>query len=105
MKATPTNREELHDLLVELLGNNHVYYDPPETVKMKYPAIVYHKNHIVNRYAGGTIYNKNYTYTVTLIDENPDSEIIDKILELPFCKHNQNFTTDGMHHDVFTIKY
>lgn len=105
MRATPTNKDELDELLVEILGSNNVYYDPPEKIKMKYPAIVYYRNHISNRYAGGIVYNKNYTYTVTLIDEDPDSEIVDKILDLPYCKHNQHYTADGMHHDVFTIKY
>ena len=105
MLQTPTNREGLNDLLVETLGNNHVYFDPPESIKLKYPAIVYHKNHISTRYAGGIAYSNIHTYTVTLIDEYPDSEVITKLLNLPYCKHNQSYQSNGMYHDVFTIKF
>ena len=35
------SRLELHALLVELLGSTNVYYEPPETLKMSYPAIRY----------------------------------------------------------------
>ena len=105
MQATPTNREELHDLLVETLGSKYVYFDPPESVKMKYPAIVYHKNRIGNTYAGNSIYQNTYTYTITFIDEYPDSEVILKILNLPYCKHDQSYQSNGMYHDVFTIKF
>ena len=102
---TPTNREELHDLLVDILGSNHVYYDPPESVKIRYPAIVYHMNHISNRYANSRIYNNTFTFTATLIDEDPESEIVEKMLSIPYCKHNQHYQSNGMTHDVFTIKF
>ena len=75
-----SNRESLHDLLVELLGSPNVYFDPPENLKMKYPAI-------------------------TIIDEDPDSEIIDRISQLPMCTYEQQFTSNGMNHIVFIINY
>ena len=34
-------RNDLQKLLVEVLGSKNVYFQPPESVKMKYPAIVY----------------------------------------------------------------
>ena len=39
-------RIELQSKLEELLGSRQVYYQPPETVKMEYPAIVYSKSNI-----------------------------------------------------------
>ena len=105
MNETPTNRDELHDLLVDVLGSDNVYFDPPEKIKIKYPAIVYHKNHITNRYASNKVYSNSYTYTLTLIDEYPDSEVIDKLSNLPYCKHNQSYSSNGMFHEVFTIKF
>lgn len=103
--TTPMNREELHDLLVEVLGNNHVYFDPPEGIKMKYPAIVYHRSNISSTFADDSPFKHTFIYTVTLIDEDPDSDILLKLLDLPMCKHDQHFTSGGMNHDVFTIKY
>ena len=37
-------RLELQSKLEEILGSRQVYYQPPETVKMEYPAIVYRQN-------------------------------------------------------------
>lgn len=34
-------RLELQNKLEELLGSRHVYFQPPESVKMEYPAIKY----------------------------------------------------------------
>ena len=102
--TTPTNREELHDMLEEILGNNHVYFDPPEGFRMKYPAIVYHRNIINSDHADNVPYKHTFTYTVTLIDEDPDSETLSRMINIPTCKHNNHFTSAGMNHDVFTIK-
>lgn len=105
MMQTPTNRNELHDILVEILGSNHVYFDPPEKFKMAYPAIVYYKNPVKSTFADDKPYKHTHGYTVTLIDEDPDSEIFDKMIELPMCIHDNHFTSNGMNHDVFIINF
>ena len=40
------NRLELHEILVDALGSRNVYYQPPENIKITYPAIVYSKTDI-----------------------------------------------------------
>ena len=45
------SRPELQTKLEELLGNRNVYYQPPESVKIEYPAIVYSKIRIDTRSA------------------------------------------------------
>ena len=42
------DRLALHELLCEKLGSRNVYFQPPESIKMKYPAIVYSRNRIEN---------------------------------------------------------
>ena len=42
------SRERLSAILHEVLGSDNVYYQPPESVKMKYPAIVYTRDSIDN---------------------------------------------------------
>lgn len=97
------DRENLHDVLVKILGSPHVYFNPPEGLNLKYPAIVYHRNKISHKCADDVPYIKSVSYTVTVIDDDPDSEIVDKMSELPSCEHSTNFTSDGMNHDVFII--
>ena len=100
-----TSREELHDLLVEALGKSNVYFDPPENIKMKYPAIVYHRNNIKNTFADDIPYKQTYSYSVTLIDDDPDSEVLPRIASLPMCTYEQHYTSNGMNHDVFIINF
>lgn len=47
-------RIELQSKLEELLGSRQVYYQPPETVKMEYPAIVYSKSNVKTTSANDT---------------------------------------------------
>lgn len=98
-------RLELHEKLVEVLGSRNVYFQPPASIKMKYPAIVYERNDIVNRHANNQVYNRRMAYTVTIIDTNPDSEIVVKLSQLPMCSYDRHFESDNLNHDVFTLHY
>lgn len=97
------SRLKLHEVLCETLGSRHVYYSPPPSVQMKYPAIVYSLNGIDNDFANDGIYNQSMSYTVTLIDKNPDSEFISKLSKLPMTRFNRAYVSDNLNHYVFTI--
>lgn len=99
------NRLKLHELLCETLGSRQVYFQPPESVKMKYPAIVYSRNRIDNEHADDDVYMQSPSYSVTVIDKNPDREIVDKVSCLPMCRFDRHFTADNLNHDTFTIYY
>lgn len=99
------NRPNLQTVLEELLGSRNVYYQPPESVKMKYPAIVYSRKNIVNTYADDKIYKQGTAYEITVIDEDPDSEIVEKVSRLRYCRFDRHFVSDNLNHDVFTLHY
>lgn len=98
-------RLELHEILCNLLGTRNVYYQPPESVKMKYPAIVYSRDDIVNTPANNGVYKQDRKYQLTVIDPDPDSEIVNKVSLLPMCIFDRHFKSDNLNHDVFTICY
>lgn len=98
-------RLELHEILCNLLGTRNVYYQPPESVKMKYPAIVYSRDDIVNTPANNSVYKQDRKYQLTVIDPDPDSEIVSKVSLLPMCIFDRHFKSDNLNHDVFTICY
>lgn len=98
-------RVDLQNTLEELLGSRNVYYQPPESLKMNYPAIVYARKTIDNSYANNSVYKQNYAYEITVIDKNPDSEIVNKISKLPTCRFDRHFKSDNLNHDVFTLYY
>jgi len=97
------SRLELHEELVKALGSRNVYFQPPESIKMKYPAIVYERNDIKNKHGDDDIYLQCYQYKVTVIDYDPDSEIIKRISRIKMSRFNRHFVSDGLNHDVFTI--
>ena len=96
-------RLELHEVLCVALGSRHVYYQPPESVKMEYPAIVYSRNSIENTFAENSVYKQDHQYQVIVIDKDPDSEIVAAISKLPMCQFVRHYEADNLNHDVFTI--
>lgn len=98
-----SSRLELHEILKSVIGNNNVYYQPPESIKMNYPAIVYSRENIPHRNADNLTYNTNHVYTVTVIDQNPDSDIVERVSKLPQTRFIRHFTNDRLNHDVFQI--
>ena len=72
---------------------------------MNYPAIVYARKTIDNSYANNSVYKQNYAYEITVIDKNPDSEIVNKVSKLPTCRFDRHFKSDNLNHDVFTLYY
>lgn len=97
------SRLELHEILCGILGSRNVYYQPPASVQMKYPAIVYSRKKIDNLHANNAVYKQSNSYEVTVIDEDPDSEVVKKVSMLPACVHERYFTSDNLNHDVFTL--
>lgn len=99
------SRPNLQTMLETLLGSRNVYYNPPESVKMKYPAIVYARKNIDNLHANDSVYKQLTSYEVTVIYSNPDSEIVAKVSKLPTCKFDRHFKSANLNHDVFTLYY
>ena|ERR1035437_6660885 len=96
-------RLELQAILLELLGSNSVYFQPPETVQMEYPCIVYRRDLIRTNFADDIPYRILKRYQVTVIDRDPDSDIPDKVGKLPMCSFNRFFTADELNHDIFNL--
>lgn len=100
-----SDRLNLQTELETILGSRNVYFQPPSSVRMQYPAIVYSRKDIEKRSANDGVYQKLPSYEVILIDKNPDSKFVDKILELPYCSFDRHYESDNLNHDVFTLYY
>ena len=82
-----------------------MYFQPPSSVSMKYPAIVYSLNDVVNNHANNSVYSQSIAYTVTVIDKNPDSEYVKKVSKLPLCSFDRHYTANNLNHDVYTLYF
>ena len=97
------SRLELHEKLCELLGSRNVYFHPPASVVMKYPCIRYRRYAIDNVPADNLPYLQFHGYELTVIDKNPDSEIVKAVSKLSSCRFNRHYYADNLNHDVFVI--
>lgn len=98
-------REELQEFLEEFLGSRNVYFQPPPSIKMNYPAIVYSLSEIQNRPANNSVYSQQIAYQITIIDDDPDSDISNRFSYLPLCRFNRFYTSDNLNHFVYTLYY
>ena len=100
-----SSRIELQELLETILGSRNVYFQPPPTVRMQYPAIVYSKKDIKDLFADNTKYKRSVAYTLIVIDPDPDSIVSEKISNLKNCSFDRHYTSDNLNHDVYTLFY
>ena len=104
-----SRRLKLHNILCEILGcpneglDCRAYFQPPTSVKMNYPAIVYGLDSIENTYANDGVYLSYRKYSVTVIDKDPDSPLVGKVATLPTCRFIRHYEKDNLNHDVFEI--
>lgn len=100
------NRASLQLKLCALLGSDNVYFQPPETIKLKYPCIVYEKSKKALTYANNKVYGNIDSYTITSIYKSVSENISDKILEtFSMISHDRTFKSDNLYHDVFQLFY
>lgn len=98
-------RVELQALLEQILELDHVYFQPPSNIKLKYPCIIYERDRMDVIFADNNPYKHTRRYKVTLIDRDPDSPFVDSIAALQLCTHDTFFTANNLNHDVFTLYF
>ena len=99
------SRLKLQEELETLLGSKNVYYQPPETLKIEYPAIIYSKDDIKKVSADNTAYALYNRYQIIVIDKRPDNPVVNKILRLPMSDFGRNYKSDNLYHDVLSLYY
>lgn len=93
----------LEGILTDLGLSKNVYFEPPG--RLSYPCIKYELSAGDTFHANNQPYLFKKKYLITVIDRNPDSLIPDYVAMLPGCRFDRTFTSDNLHHYVFTIQY
>lgn len=103
-QSSEERRLSIHAVLKSI--NNNCYYNPLENVKMVYPAIVYKEAEGDIHYANNNKYFTVEYYTITIISQNPveASEILDKVLELPYTEKRASYIQSNLHHKIVILK-
>lgn len=99
-------RMQLHEKLCNVLGSRHVYFQPPESVKLAYPCIVYSFTGSNADYADDSVYNYTRQYNVLLITKDPENTKTRELaMAFPMIRHSRHFVSDNLQHDDYTLYY
>lgn len=98
-------RKELQALLESILGSKNVYFQPPESYRIKYPCIIYTRERIDYKRADNIAYSRHTRYTITYIDQNKDGSIDEELSKLPYCTFDRTYEADNLCHNVYSLYY
>lgn len=99
-------RLELQTKLEDIMQNKHVYFQPPASVKLIYPCVIYTIGDGDTKHANDSIYQYVNSYSLMFIYKQPNIDIIENVLkEFQMCKFDRTYCSDNLYHYVFTIYY
>ena len=102
----PRTRLDLDAELRDAIGNSNVYFQPPESIKLKYPCIVYELADLDSSYADDKRYRIHDRYSVTFITKDPDHSLIREFPDLFLhCRFNRFYMADNLNHYNYTVYY
>lgn len=89
----------------QLTTPSNVYFQPKPKLTLTYPCIIYERDQARNHFADNFPYSHTKRYTITIIDQNPDSEIPDRVAALPMSTFQRQFATDNLTHDIYALYF
>lgn len=97
-------RSEIQDALEAVDSSLHVYYQPPASVHIKYPAIIFRLENIDQKFADDWTYLKDRAYMVTLICKDPDNPYVDKLVwAFQKIRFDRAYISDNLYHYVYVL--
>lgn len=98
-------RLEFQEFLETFKGDRNVYFQPPPSFRMNYPAIVYNLMRLQNVNADNIHYLKRTGYKMIYITENPEDPMVQALSDLQYCTLETPYISDNLYHYPFTIYY
>ena len=98
-------RLEIQSILENILGSRNVYYQPPASIKINYPAIIYSLESMTNDHASNGVYLTKKAYKVVYVDSNPDNEMISVLNNVIHSTFNSHYVSDNLNHYAYTIYF
>ena len=99
------NRLDLQTLLEETLGSRNVYFQPPESKKLSYPAIIYSLGNMESNYADDITYTSIRQYSVIYVTYDPDDPMIDILAKMSGCRFDRHYKSDNLNHYSYTLYF
>lgn len=102
----PQKTDELVEKCYKLPGVNHVYFEPPEDLRMQYPCIRIKRVNADSTYASNKVYKIDDRYDLIYITREPDSTLVHDILwTFEKVRHTRSYTANNLRHEQYTLFY
>lgn len=102
MANLKTQREKLTEYFKTLTPN--VYFQPPASVKMVYPAIVFNRAGWNPSFANDSVYLEFRGYEILVISKDPDEEMASTILkDLKYINLDREYVTENLYHVLLVL--
>lgn len=100
-----TKRLMLQGKLEALLGSENVYFQPPASISLRYPCIIYSYEKHRKRHANNQQYFEYDEYSVILITKDPLPDgLLAALDELPYTSFEREYTADNLHHFAYNVR-
>lgn len=99
-------RQDLQKILEKLLGSRNVYFQPPESLKLKYPCIIFRRAKPQVYHADNYSYNITNRYDLTVIHAKSDTTISDMLIRtLPMCAYDRSYNQNNLYYVALTLYF
>ena len=80
-----------------------VLFQPPATVKLEYPCIIYKLSDMPTNWSNNLPYHWERCYEMTYITRDAQDPMVEKLIALRETKFERYFSADNLHHFVYKI--
>lgn len=99
-----TRRLNLQRTLEAIPGIRKVYFQPPASIHLEYPCIVYSYTGDEVLHANNRPYIVRDDYDALLITKDPlPDETMDRMLDIPYTSFDRHFVEDNLHHFSYSL--
>lgn len=95
-------RLDLHEILKAKA--DHVYFQPPASVQMIFPCIVYKRDAEVIKDADNIPYKQRTRYLITVMDYDPEG-LREEVKTIPGLRFVRHYSADNLNHDIFSTLF
>lgn len=96
-------RLKLQNDFEAIVGRGHVYFQPPSSIHISYPALVCNLSSFDGRKANNDVYLNFDEYECTFITVNHMPDVLEALDSMPYAHFVRHFVEDNLHHYVYNI--
>ena len=98
-------RLDLQAIFESIEGASGVYFQAPPNLQMTYPCIRYNLDEEFVEHADNFPYQRKKRYKVTVLDNDPDSTIAEKVAVLSTASFERTYAANGLNHFVYNLYF